>query len=97
MTDPATLRRELDQIADDGYAVDWDEQAIGVGFVACPLSVDDVLGSISVGGPTSKLRREEYCETLVRKLEAAADDICVTYRQLLNQRSPLPEDTFENI
>ncbi|RDI69940.1 IclR family transcriptional regulator [Halopelagius longus] len=97
-TDPATLRRELDRIADDGYAVDWDEQAVGVGFVACPLTVDnETVGSISIGGPTSKFQREEYRETLVRKLEAAADDISVTYRQLLNRRSPLPTDSFENI
>lgn len=57
ITDPTALRRELDQIARDGYAVDWDQEATGIGFAACPISVDDrvlVLDSLPVQSLTTR-------------------------------------------
>lgn len=81
ITDKKTLRKELQQISQQGYAVDWNEAAIGIGFVACPvLNGDKVLGSVSVGCPTSRLKRESYRETLIEEIQAVAEGISVSVR-----------------
>lgn len=81
VTDAAELRSELDRIAKDGYAVDWNEQVIGIGFVACPLVVrEELVGSVSVGCPTGRLQDREYRDALIRHVKTAADEIVVNYR-----------------
>lgn len=80
-TDPAVLRDELETIRERGYAIDHQEQVIGIGFVACPVIEDgELLGSVSVACPTGRLQQDEYRETLVQNVRAAAEEISVNYR-----------------
>jgi len=45
ISDPERLREELARVRENGYAVDWDEQVLGMGMVAVPIIVDErVLG-----------------------------------------------------
>lgn len=81
ITDKRTLKDELDQIVDDGYAVDWDQLVIGVGIVARPILVEgDVVGSISIACPTGRLQNTEHREKLIQRLREAADEISINYR-----------------
>lgn len=81
VTDPEVLRAELETIRDRGYAVDHEEQVIGIGFVACPvLDGDELLGSVSVACPTGRLHRSGYREDLIHDVRAAAEEISVNYR-----------------
>lgn len=81
VTDPEVLRSELDGIRSEGYAIDYGEQVVGIGFVACPIVEDnDLLGSVSVACPTGRLRRDEYREDLIRIVRAASEEISVNYR-----------------
>ncbi|GAA0307532.1 DNA-binding transcriptional regulator KdgR [Halarchaeum salinum] len=84
ITDPAELRRELDQIVEDGYAVDWEEHDSDTGYAACPIVIDGMVrGSVAVVGPASRFRREEYREYLVGELRAAAETIRIERTHLL--------------
>lgn len=81
VTDPDTLRAELDTISDEGYAIDREEQVVGIGFVACPVIEDaELLGSVSVACPTGRLEQDDYRENLIRNVSAAAEEIAVNYR-----------------
>ncbi|WP_162524349.1 IclR family transcriptional regulator [Halobellus captivus] len=81
ITDPAALRDELQQIREQGYAIDHEEQVVGIGFVACPVIEDgELLGSVSVACPTGRLQQDEYRENLIQNVRAAAEEISVNYR-----------------
>ncbi|SEW30876.1 IclR family transcriptional regulator [Natrinema salifodinae] len=81
ITDPATLRTELDQIRDQGYAVDWDQQVPGMGVVSVPILIDGRLfGSIGVVCPTGRLEDTSYQNDLVRKIRETANTITVNYK-----------------
>lgn len=81
ITDPDALRSELETIRERGSAVDHDEQALGIGFVACPVLEDgELLGSVSVACPSGRLRQDDYRDDLTQKVQAAAEEISVNYR-----------------
>jgi DNA-binding IclR family transcriptional regulator len=81
VTDPAVLRDELETITDQGYAIDREEQVIGIGFVSCPVIEDtELLGSVSVACPTGRLEQDEYRAELIQNVRAAAEEIAVNYR-----------------
>lgn len=81
VTEPHALRSELETIREQGYAIDHEEQVIGIGFVACPVvEGDELLGSVSVACPTGRLRQDEYREDLIQNVQAAAEEISVNYR-----------------
>lgn len=81
VTDVDVLRVELDRIHADGYAVDWDQQVIGMGVIAVPLVVDgDLIGAVSLTGPTGRIRNETHQEKLLQKLREAANTIGVSYQ-----------------
>lgn len=81
ITDPDDLLAELDEIRHDGYAVDWDEQVVGMGMAAVPILIEEeVLGSFGVVVPTGRITDDEYQANLLRKLEELANTVTINYR-----------------
>lgn len=72
LTDQATLESELDEIATRGYAFNDEETTVGMRAVGAPILSDDeeVLGAVSVSGPTTRMNgtwyREEVPEMVVQ-------------------------------
>jgi len=62
LTDSETLRSELEEVADRGYAFNDEERTVGMRAVGAPILSDDgrVLGSISVSGPTTRMQGPWY-------------------------------------
>lgn len=60
------LDEDLEQIRDDGYSFDDEERLDGLRCVAAPLlrEEEDVLGAISVSGPTTRMNRDRFREEL---------------------------------
>lgn len=58
ITDPAALLDELTRIRRRGYAIDDEEQELGVRCVAVPLVGAPTLAAISVSGPHGRLTQE---------------------------------------
>jgi DNA-binding IclR family transcriptional regulator len=81
VTSTATLKDELEQIRSDGYAVDWDQQVDGMGFIAAPILVDDeLLGTVAIVTPTDRLKNGPYQEELRQKVREAANTISINYQ-----------------
>jgi DNA-binding IclR family transcriptional regulator len=81
ITDPEELRAELDRIEDNGYAVDSDQQDVGVSIIAAPVLVKGaIVGSVSIGCPTGRLQSDEYRRTRIRSVVVAADEVSLNYR-----------------
>ena len=83
ITDEDALFDELDRIREEGVAFDDEERINGLRSVAVPLRTDegDVLGAISVAGPTSRLRGERFRSELPDRLRSAANviELNITY------------------
>lgn len=82
IADREALDDELARIRDRGYAVDNEERIRGLRCVAVPLIKDDeVIGSISVSGPTKRFD-EDVTGELAELLQSTARviEINVTYR-----------------
>jgi DNA-binding IclR family transcriptional regulator len=60
------LNEDLERIRDDGYSFDDEERLDGLRCVAAPLlsEEEDVLGAISVSGPTTRMGRDRFREEL---------------------------------
>ena len=81
ITDRDDLDAELRAIADQGYAVDRNEQVVGMGVVAAPVVVErGVLGSIGLVCPADKLRDEDYRAELVAAAQQSANVVSVNYQ-----------------
>jgi DNA-binding IclR family transcriptional regulator len=83
ITDEDALHEELDRIRAEGVAFDDEERISGLRSVAVPLRTDDgdVLGAISVAGPTSRLRGDRFRSELPDRLGSAANviELNITY------------------
>jgi DNA-binding IclR family transcriptional regulator len=81
ITDVEELKRELAAIREQGYAVDWDEQVLGLGAVSVPILIEDeLIGSLSISCPTGRIEDEAYREELVRSVREAGNTIMVGYQ-----------------
>ncbi|MDJ1433790.1 IclR family transcriptional regulator C-terminal domain-containing protein [Halostagnicola sp. A-GB9-2] len=81
ITDEAELQAERDRIAEDGYAVDWNEQVIGIGFITAPVVANgEFLGSVSVASPQGRFQHEAYREKRIQDIIAAAEEIAINYQ-----------------
>lgn len=76
ITDPALLRREIDRVRRDGYALDDMELQIGITCVGVPLvdRKNRLQGALSVSGPSPRFDREKIQEIQVQ-LRAVAEDL----------------------
>lgn len=81
ITDPDELRAELDRIREDGYAVDSDQQEVGVSIFAAPILVQgEIVGTVSVACPTGRLQSDDYRRSRVRSVVETADEVSLNYR-----------------
>src|SRR5882757_5580720 len=79
ITDPAELRRLVDQARRDGYAVTVAERDDGASGLAAPVfdSSTELVGALAISGPTIRLPRER-CEGWVDLLVAQAERVIRT-------------------
>jgi DNA-binding IclR family transcriptional regulator len=73
VTSKATLRKQLEAVREQGYAVAVDELEIGLTAIAAPVrnAHGDVICSISVSGPTFRLSSDRVALVLPPLIEAA--------------------------
>jgi DNA-binding IclR family transcriptional regulator len=76
ITEPARLRRELEQIRRDGYGIAEEELEPGLSAVAAPIwdHAGQAIAAISVSGPSFRLPRERL-EELGTETKRVADAI----------------------
>lgn len=79
ITEPAALLEELALIRERGYAVNNEEHMEGLRAVAVPVYTpgDDLLGSLSVFGPTSRFKDEFVHDDLPPLLRDKASEVKV--------------------
>ena len=58
LTDPQTLLAQLKQIREQGYALDDEEQELGVRCIAVPVVGAPALAALSVSGPSGRMTPE---------------------------------------
>jgi len=83
ITDRDELRDELAEIRETGIAFDDEERLDGLRSVGAAITGEngDVLGAVSVAGPTSRLRDDRFREELPAVVRSAVNviDLNVTY------------------
>ncbi|WP_049986094.1 IclR family transcriptional regulator [Halobellus rufus] len=81
ITDWDVLERELEEIRENGYAVDWDEQVVGMGMAAVPIMIEDrVLGSFGIVVPTGRIRDPSYQKEILQKLQEMTNKVTINYQ-----------------
>lgn len=77
ITDPEDLYEELQTVREQGYSTDKEEITPGLRCVAAPITDGEgtVLGSISVAGPTNRMRGTRFEDELPTLLMNAANVI----------------------
>jgi DNA-binding IclR family transcriptional regulator len=83
ITDRDALREELAEVRETGIAFDDEERLDGLRSVGAAITGpdDEVLGAVSVAGPTSRLRDDRFREELPEVVRSAVNviDLNVTY------------------
>ncbi|MFP8953398.1 IclR family transcriptional regulator [Natrialbaceae archaeon A-arb3/5] len=88
ITDEDALFAELEEIEEQGFAVNDEEEIEGFRAVAAPVCVSggDILGSISVSGPTTFFSEGQLRETVAEQVTSAANmievDVNMSEREL---------------
>ncbi|MXR19258.1 IclR family transcriptional regulator [Halobacterium bonnevillei] len=76
ITDREELFAELDRIRSEGFSYDDEERISGLNCVATPiLQGDDVVGAISVTGPTSRMSQSRIDDEIKQQLRNAKNII----------------------
>lgn len=76
ITTPEKLFEELETIAEQGYAIDDEENIEGLRCVAAPIRSDDtVLGAISITGPASRMTNDRLHGEVATSVQRAANVI----------------------
>ncbi|WP_280537728.1 IclR family transcriptional regulator [Halopenitus sp. POP-27] len=77
ITSSTELFEELETIRDRGYAFDDEEKIEGLRCVAAPVKAgeDDVLGAVSISGPSSRMTGDRYREELPDMVSRSANVI----------------------
>lgn len=77
ITDPEALFEELEVIRERGYAIDDEEQAMGVRCIAAPIHPESksVLGALSISAPTSRMKGKDFEEVYPEKIQSTANVI----------------------
>lgn len=77
ITERAKLFEELDRIRERGYAFDKEEKIQGLKCVAAPITAPDgdVLGAISVSGPSSRMTGDRFTEEIPAMVTRSANVI----------------------
>ena len=79
VTDTDELEAELTAIRERGIAFDEEERATHIKCVAAPVTTDrgEVLGAVSVSGPTSRMTEDRVREELTERVENTATIISI--------------------
>jgi len=80
ITDREELRSELEAIRDNGFALNDEEQVMGIRAVAAPIlkdsdGVSTVTGALSISAPLSRLQSARFEEECPEKMRNAANII----------------------
>lgn len=83
ITNSEELRDEMDQIREQGYALDREERAPGLRCVAVPIADGEhYTGALSVAGPLVRMQEERMTSQLPEKLTHTASEIELSLRYL---------------
>ena len=74
ITDPIELKRHLHRIREKGYAIDDEENEIGVRCVAAPIrnEIGKVVAAMSVSGPTTRITMTKINDSLKYRVRETA-------------------------
>ncbi|WP_135303965.1 IclR family transcriptional regulator [Haloarcula amylovorans] len=82
VTDREALFAQLDETRERGYSVEDQDRRQGVLTIGAPIhsrSTDEVVGSVSVSGPKSRIEENERFDELVAAVKKAANVIELSY------------------
>jgi DNA-binding IclR family transcriptional regulator len=76
-TDREVLKKDLKQIAEQGYAIDNEEMDPGVRCVAAPIRdyTRRIVGALSVSGPSMRFTDERMEKEIIPLVKQAADEL----------------------
>lgn len=70
------LREELEEVRENGFARNDEEQIAGVRAIAAPIVHEEVVhGAISLSAPTSRIRGEQFSESVPERVVHSANVI----------------------
>lgn len=77
ITDPAQLLKELHRVKKHGFALDRQENEVGLQCVAAPIFNQEAkcIAALSVSGPATRLTMERITETLLPLVKETAEQI----------------------
>ncbi|QLG29937.1 IclR family transcriptional regulator (plasmid) [Halorarum halophilum] len=76
VTDRESLREAFEQIRERGYAIDDEENVQGLRCVAAPVfQGKDILGAVSVSGPSRRMEGERFDEEIPKNVTRSANVI----------------------
>jgi DNA-binding IclR family transcriptional regulator len=82
------LRKELKRTAAQGYAVSWEEHAVGVSAIGLPIMTNrKCVGVVTVAAPSARRTREEFLAWLPA-MKSAADKLGASWPE--EPTGPLP-------
>ena len=77
ITDPDEFIQVLSTVREQGYAIDAEENNIGIRCIAAPITDGDhqALGAISVTGPAERMKRADRQQEIIEKVTSVANVI----------------------
>jgi DNA-binding IclR family transcriptional regulator len=77
ITDRDALKKDLQQIAEQGYALDNEELDLGVRCVAAPIRdyTRRIVGALSISGPSTRFTDERLDQELVPLVVSASEEL----------------------
>ncbi len=76
ITDPETLRQDLDRIVEQGWGATAEEYEVGLSAVAAPVrgADGDVVAAVSVSGPSFRMDAEDF-PRIARRVVSGAEEL----------------------
>jgi len=76
ITDPAELRKQVQRVREDGYAMCFEEEELGYNGVGVPVKNPEgqVIAALAIAGPSYRLTRGQAVAS-VEKLKAISGEI----------------------
>ncbi len=77
ITDRETLKKELQKVAEQGYAMDNEELDLGVRCVAAPIRdyTRRIVGALSISGPSTRFTDERLEQELIPLVVSATEEL----------------------